>query len=60
MCVCWDYTYVYSIIGIGSFSIKTILFLRGFAGVCAILFIVFVAVSLYRVYKILFNHRQKN
>ena len=48
-----------AIIGIDSFSIKTILFLRGFAGVCAILFIIFVAIFLYRVYKTLFNQKPK-
>ena len=44
-----------TIIGIESFSFKTILILRGCAGVCAIFFIIFVAIYLYRVYKTLFN-----
>lgn len=40
-----------AIIGLNSFSLTAILFLRGCAGLCAILFIIFVAIYLYRVYK---------
>ena len=48
-----------AIIGIDSFSLKAILFLRGWAGICAVLFIIFVAIYLYRVYKTLFNQNPK-
>ena len=48
-----------TIIGIDSFSLKTILILRGSAGVCAAFFIIFVAIFLFRVYKILFNRIPK-
>lgn len=48
-----------TIIGIDSFSIKTILFLRGCAGLCALFFIIFVAIFLYKVYKTLFNQKFK-
>ena len=48
-----------TIIGIDSFSLKTILILRGSAGVCAAFFIIFVAIYLFRVYKILFNQKPK-
>lgn len=44
-----------TIIGIDSFSVKTILILRGYAGVCALFFILFIAIYLFRVYKTLFN-----
>ena len=48
-----------TIIGIESFSFKTILILRGCAGVCAASFIIFVAIYLFRVYKTLFNQKSK-
>ena len=48
-----------TIIGIESFSFKTILILRGCAGVCAVFFIIFVAIYLFRVYKTLFNQKFK-
>ena len=48
-----------AIIGIDSFSLKAILILRGCAGVCAVFFIIFVAIYLYRVYKTLFNQNPK-
>ena len=49
------------IIGIDSFqlSVRTYLILRGFAGICAMLFIIFVTIYVYRVYKILFNQKPK-
>ena len=48
-----------NIIGIDSFSVRTYLILRGSAGVCAAFFIIFVAIYLFRVYKILFNQKPK-
>ena len=48
-----------TIIGIESFSFKTILILRGCAGVCAVFFIIFVAIYLFRVFKTLFNQKAK-
>ena len=42
---------IITIVGIDSFSLKTILFLRGSAAICAVFFIIFVAIYLYRVYK---------
>ena len=48
-----------TIIGIDSFSVKTILILRGSIGVCAVFFIIFVAICLFRVYKTLFNQKSK-
>ena len=48
-----------TIIGIDSFPLKLILFLRGCAGICASFFIIFVAIYLYRVYKTLFNQKLK-
>lgn len=47
-----------AIVGIDTFSLKTIMFLRGCAGVCAVLFIIFVAVYLYRVYSMIFKGKQ--
>ncbi|MCH5147660.1 MAG: hypothetical protein J1F61_06685, partial [Clostridiales bacterium] len=44
-----------TILGIDSFSVKTILILRGCAGVCAVFFIIFVAIYLFLVYKTFFN-----
>lgn len=48
-----------TIIGIDSFSLETILILRGSAGVCAALFIIFVGIYLFRVYKMLFTQKPK-
>ena len=48
-----------AIVGIDSFSLNAILILRGWAGVCAVFFIIFVAIYLYRVYKTLFNQNPK-
>lgn len=48
-----------TVLGLDSFSITTILILRGITGICAILFIIFVTVFLYRVYKAFFNHKNR-
>ena len=48
-----------AIIGVDSFSVRTLLILRGCAGVCAVFFIIFVAIYLFRVYKTLFNQKSK-
>lgn len=47
------------ILGMDSFSLTVFLVLRGCAGLCAILFIIFVALYLFRVYYIFYKQKWK-